>query len=370
MDSGSRYRFSFPVERNYALVVSFIHANGEETVNVLLSIVIPIYNAHSYLQTCLDSILSAELRNLELLLIDDGSVDGSLDIAKTYAAKNSNVRIFTRDHSGPSAARNFGASIAQGKYLCFFDADDYVDPKAFAGTVEHLKTVDADIVASDFHRVTDSGVILDRVYQIRSDEPIITEKEYLQEYVSAPDCVWNVWRYIFRRDFLVRDDLSFCEGYNCAEDLQFVVRALMTAERIAYIHKPYYNYRVNYGPSLTRQFTSRRTQDMTAMFASAWAFLDDISRVEAKTLQGKISREYILSLSLYSECKSAEKDAILSSLQENTFLLSGANGTAYKAAACFVKMFGIPAASRILHVLKLIKRMIRRQKGRRTTRVS
>lgn len=94
----------------------------------MISIIIPIYNAEPYLKTCLDSVLNQTVTDLQLVLVDDGSTDGSVAIAKAYARQDKRVTLYEQAHAGQSAARNLGLSHAQGDYIAFVDADDYIDP--------------------------------------------------------------------------------------------------------------------------------------------------------------------------------------------------------------------------------------------------
>ena len=328
------------------------------TGETLLSVIIPVYNSAAYLPQCVDSILAAGIGGLEILLIDDGSTDNSPAVCREYAARHSCVRYYRRGNSGPSAARNRGLELAAGQYIAFFDSDDWVLPTAFADAVLRLESCGADIWASDFHRVADNGAVLDRVYQIKeSSEPL--PGSYKTQFLSAPDCVWNVWRYIFRREYLDSAPLRFLEGYSCGEDLEFIVRALMGTENIAFFHEPYYCYRVNYGDTLTRRYSAERVRQLMTMLLTARRGLDDSA--QARLLRQKLAREYILNLSLYAECPQDERDAAYTWLRSASELAEDAAGV-YKAAATAVKVTGIRAAAWLLLGMKRVKRRVRRHR--------
>lgn len=328
------------------------------TGKTLLSVIIPVYNSAAYLPQCVDSILAAGIGGLEVLLIDDGSTDNGPAVCREYAARHSCVRYCWQENSGPSAARNRGLELAAGQYIAFFDSDDWVLPSAFADVVSRLESCGADIWASDFHRVADNGAVLDRVYQIEeSDEPL--PGSYKMQFLSAPDCVWNVWRYIFRREYLDADPLRFLEGYSCGEDLEFIVRALMGTENIAFSHEPYYCYRVNYGNTLTRRYSAERVRQLMTMLLTARRGLDDSA--QARLLRQKLAREYILNLSLYAECPQDERNAAYAQLRSASELAEDAAGV-YKAAATAVKVTGIRASAWLLLGMKRVKRRVRRHR--------
>ncbi len=328
------------------------------TDGTLLSVIIPVYNSAAYLPQCVDSILAAGVGGLEVLLIDDGSTDNSPEVCREYAARHSCVRYYRQENAGPSAARNHGLELAAGRYIAFFDSDDWVLPSAFADAVSRLGRCAADIWESDFHRVADNGAVLDRVYQIEeSAEPL--SGSYKVRFLSAPDCVWNVWRCIFRREYLDAAGLHFLEGYSCGEDLEFIVRALMGTENIAFFHEPYYCYRVNYGDTLTRRYSAERVRQLMTMLLTAQRRLD--GSAAARLLRQKLAREYILNLSLYAECPRDERDTAYAWLRSASELTEDAAGI-YKAAAIAVKVTGIRAAAWLLFGMKRVKRSVRRHR--------
>lgn len=94
----------------------------------LVSVIVPVYNTAFYLTQCLDSIVNQSFKNIEIICIDDGSTDGSLNLLQKYAAKHKNIKLITQNHVGVSSARNAGIDAAQGKYITFVDSDDFVEP--------------------------------------------------------------------------------------------------------------------------------------------------------------------------------------------------------------------------------------------------
>ena len=100
--------------------------NGKGTAKV--SVIVPVYNAERYLKQCVESILAQTLKNVEIIFVDDGSTDGSLEILKDYQAKDYRIRVISQENTGGGAARNRGMKEASGEYLCFLDADDYFEP--------------------------------------------------------------------------------------------------------------------------------------------------------------------------------------------------------------------------------------------------
>lgn len=330
---------------------------------MLVSIIIPVYNSGEYLPRCLDSIISSGIEDMEILLIDDSSTDGSSELCAGYACRYPFVSVYRKENGGPSAARNFGLEHAAGEYVAFLDSDDYVDSKAFAKTVSLLPDYDVDIWVSDFYRVADNGCVLDRVYQIKESTEPITEAAYVNSFLSAGDCVWNVWRCIFRRDYLERCGLRFIEGVHCAEDVEFMVRALTYTERRAFFHNPYYHYRVNYGQTLTRLYTVQRVQQLMDMLLLSAEHLQHQQTEAAQLIINKLAREYILNLHLLAQLPVQQRPAALSALYSAAKLLDMAEGRLYSLARRILSTFGIPPAAYALFAMKCGKRSLRRIKA-------
>ena len=114
--------------------------------NPLLSVVIPVFNVEKYLPECLDSVLNQKYENIEIIAIDDGSTDNSLNILKKYAKENSNITVLSQENSGPSVARNKGVKYAKGKYVHFLDADDFILPETYSSLIKMMMDNELDLI--------------------------------------------------------------------------------------------------------------------------------------------------------------------------------------------------------------------------------
>lgn len=328
----------------------------------MLSIVIPVFNAEKYLPGCLNDILAASISDVELLLIDDGSTDGSLEICQRYGTVFPNIRVLSQPNRGPSAVRNRGLDESEGTYIAFLDADDHIDPVAFQRTVLMLEDYDAQVWISDFHRIAANGCILDRVYQIEETCQPITDPAYMERFLSDGERVWNVWRYIFRRDFLLENGLRFIEGVNCAEDVEFVVRALTLAKRPAFFHNPYYFYRAHYGDTLTRQYSFQRVEQLMRMLCLSTGHLRLLDSACSRLLTDKLVKEYLLNLALCCEVPEQEREKAFAACIEAKPLLQLACNGKLRLVSRLVSALGIKLSAWLLYGMKKIKRGIRHQK--------
>lgn len=339
-----------------------IDMNSEK--NFLLSIIIPVYNSVAYLSKCVDSILKAGSYDIEIILMDDGSTDGSDLLCREYAEKYSFVQTHTQNNAGPSAARNNGLRYASGKFITFFDSDDYVAPELLRAAVKCLCESSADIWVFDFQRVAENGCVLDKIYQIKQTDKPINDTGYLNDFLRAKDCFWNVWRYMFSRKFIDRYDLRFIKGINCAEDLEFTIRALTSAENISFFHIPYYFYRVNYGDSLSRKNTAEHAKHLMQMLRVSHDYLRNMDTVSAELMDKKLSREFFLNLTMYFESSKEDRKPILKYIKETRYLLNESPSLMYRIIGKEVSVFGVRHLALLLLMLKKVKRGIRKLKSK------
>ena len=206
-----------------------------------VSIIIPVYNAEKCIRRCVDSVLTQEFTDFELLLMDDGSRDSTPAILDEYAAKDSRVRVVHKPNSGVSATRNMALGLAEGTYIQFLDADDWITPDATKLFVRTAEEARADMVISDFYRVV--GERTARKGDIEADG-VITRQEYGEWMMKDPaDYYYGVlWNKLFRRDILEAHGLRMDEELRWCEDFIFNMEYVLHTERIAVLHVPLYYY--------------------------------------------------------------------------------------------------------------------------------
>ena len=215
-----------------------------------ISVIIPIYNVSSYLEECLDSVLGQTYAPMEILLIDDGSVDGSEQICDRYAETDARIRVVHQNNRGVSTARNIGLSMAKGNYISFVDADDVISPFFY----ESLASVEADVVQCGF---TSKRELLSQRRQTNfqyTKGQLFCEKLQL----DSTGAYIGLWNKLWKRSCF--DGLSFPNG-RIHEDEFISWRALYHASRIAYTGNPLYFYRRRLH-SITHSAFSERNLDL------------------------------------------------------------------------------------------------------------
>ncbi len=217
-----------------------------------VSVVVPVYDVEAYLPSALDSVLGQSYPALEVVVVDDGSTDGSGAMADEYAARDPRVRVVHTENRGLGAARNEGARHATGDLLAFADSDDVVPPDAYTVLHRQLRRTGADFVTGSVARWDGSTLTelpwMRRLHKDRAAETVETHPELLGDVFA--------WNKLFRRDFWERTGLSWPEGVRY-EDQPTTTAAYVHARRIGVVPDVVYHWRIRYdGSSITQQRSS------------------------------------------------------------------------------------------------------------------
>ena len=207
----------------------------------LVSIIIPVYNAEKGLERCLVSIRNQTYKNLEVLIINDGSTDHTGRIIQKYENLDSRFHGITKENSGVSDSRNLGMKLAAGEYFQFVDADDWLVPGATESFVRAAETTGCDMVISNFYRVVGK-----RIYH-KGHIPVdglISRKEFAEYMMGAPANFYYgvLWNKFFRADIIRKAELACSADLDWCEDFQFNLEYLQYARKIYVLRKPLYYY--------------------------------------------------------------------------------------------------------------------------------
>ena len=221
-----------------------------------VSIIVPAYNAEKTIGRCVESILHQTYPDFELLLMDDGSTDGTPDIIDRYAAQDPRVRAIHKENSGVSDTRNQGLFLSKGTYIQFLDADDWIVPDATRLFVRAMEENNGcDMVIADFYRVIDK-----RMSQKGDidEERLITREEYAEYMMHNPaDYYYGVlWNKFFRRSMIVQYDLKMDINLSWAEDFIFNMEYILHTDRIYVLKVPVYYYVKTEGSLVTQNSLS------------------------------------------------------------------------------------------------------------------
>lgn len=210
----------------------------------LLSVIIPLYNSAPWLPKCLDSVLNQDVseEDLEIICINDGSPDDSEQIAKRYQSDHpDSIVVLSQENQGPSGARNNGMRHASGKYLCFVDPDDFVEPNVFGGLVRQMEQQRLDMLRFNYQIVDEEyKPISKREFELRFDYSpcMMSGVEFL---ANRLDVACNIWRYFYRTELITSNQI-WCFTGDYFDDTPWLPLVLMKTERIAVCNTVVYNY--------------------------------------------------------------------------------------------------------------------------------
>ena len=238
----------------------------------LLSVIVPVYRVEQYLHKCLDSLVDQTYRNLEIILVDDGSPDSCGAICDAYAARDERIRVIHQENSGGSGARNTGLDHARGEFVAFVDSDDYLEKDMYAQLVVAAVGESADIVIGDFYMILETGISR-RYSRMSVDTPL----RQVQEMVLADRIPSYLWNKIYRRSLF--DGIRF-ERIRGFEDLLVTPRLFQRAKKVVYVpHAGYYYNCMNMG-ALTAVFNHRPELNVEMKFGlfAAWKEHETVAR--------------------------------------------------------------------------------------------
>lgn len=212
----------------------------------IVSVIVPVYNGARHIRQCVESVLAQTFADFELICVDDGSTDDTARILADIAARDKRLHVIHQENKGEGAARNTGLAVARGRFLSFFDADDFTEPQLLERAIARAVDTDADIVAYRVDSYNDeTGETLPVPWSLdvnafphRVSSPLDNPDELFYAFQN-----WT-WNKLFRHNFIRDLDLRFHEIQRSA-DLYFVCCALAQAQRIATVDEVLYHYRVN-----------------------------------------------------------------------------------------------------------------------------
>lgn len=227
-----------------------------------ISVIIPVYNTAAFLRDCLDSVLAQTFKDYEIIIVDDGSTDGSIEICQEYAQKYPFIRVILQDHCFQGTARNRGLREAIGKYIYFMDSDDMIRPNLFERARSFCERMGLDFLMFDAEGMIDDPsdtelYIPDDIYDRRIlgiEDRIYTGPDFWNSFYVHHGLLYVCWLLFIRRDYLLKNDIRFEEN-TYFEDNDWIVRMYMSAERIYYLPEQLHIHRYRRGSNMLSGFT-------------------------------------------------------------------------------------------------------------------
>ena len=213
----------------------------------LLTIIVPIYNVSSYLQQCIDSILNQTYKNLEIILVDDGSTDSSVEICDNYARIDSRIRVIHKKNGGLVSARKAGLECAHGEYAAFVDGDDWIDLAMYESLVKEMEDSKADIITSAAYKeFKDSTSALTDTLPpgiYTNETPELCKNMIFYKSMADNGIIPSIWSKVYKSNLLKEYYLCMDDNICFGEDAACVYTCIPFANRVQITHRPFYHYR-------------------------------------------------------------------------------------------------------------------------------
>lgn len=216
----------------------------------LVSILIPLYNAEKYLSQCLDSLVNQTYKNLEVIIINDGSTDNSLLVANKYAEKYAHMQVYSQENSGASIARNRAFTLSKGEYIQYLDADDYLHPTKISTQVERLSTENEQVLCFGQHELIEGNG------DKRKSKNLRIYKNHTSPYVFL-EMIWLHSEAVFPHSYLVHRSLveksgGWNESLRKNQDGEFFSRVILASSKVIFVSKSISYYRMDTPNSLSK----------------------------------------------------------------------------------------------------------------------
>lgn len=242
-----------------------------------ISIILPVYNTAKFLAKCLDSLINQTFNDFEIICVDDGSIDNSINIIEAYIQKEPRIKLLKSNHSGVGNARNLGTKNAKGDYIQFLDSDDFFEPDMLEKMYTVAQIHNADIVACSAKYVSENNELLN---DNNSSWPINKDEAILNKPFSWQDCPETIftmfapepWMSLYNKDFYLKNKLEF-PSLSSSNGACLGLMARVLAEKIVLLDIPFINYRFCRKNSITSEKTIMRNLNMLKQRLTLKAFL-------------------------------------------------------------------------------------------------
>lgn len=278
-----------------------------------ISIIVPIYNVEKYLERCISSLINQTYKNIEIILVNDGSTDNSLIICEKYKDIDSRIILVNKENGGLSDARNKGLLKVTGEYILFVDSDDYIEKDTCMKFIKILTSVSPDIVVGNGFRVENNKMEL--IKTLNSKKLNLSGKEYLKRELKNNSMKMMVWLNLYKKQFLLENNLYFKKGI-FHEDEEFMPRVFLKAKNVLITDFIFYYYVIRENSITTKRDQVSNLEHMYRICLDLNLIYDNIEDSELRKLLkndlfnkylGKIQDIYLNSYSNFKDIKIDKK---------------------------------------------------------------
>lgn len=263
--------------------------------NPMVSVVIPIYNVEKYLKKCIDSILNQSFNDFEIILVNDGSTDSSIEICNEYIEKDCRIILINKKNGGLSSARNAGINVAKGKYISFIDPDDCINENYFNILIKKAEMNNCDVIVSGYKTFPNNVNIIPS-YKLNT---VLKGTDFIlsSDNVHSKNELCFVWRYLYRLKLIKQNKTVFNEKIFIGEDVVFNLETLGNSNRVMAISDILYYYTINNPTSLMRsKFKSNLESSLVEQYEKRIYLSNKYNLMDNKQYKNDIANYYINSI--------------------------------------------------------------------------
>lgn len=318
------------------------------------SFIVPVYNISKYIRKCVSSILYQDYSDYEIILVDDGSTDGSGNICDQLATSDVRIKVIHQRNSGLSEARNTGIKNAIGCYILFVDGDDYIKKNSLIHIVQMLKKYpDTDVMFLEAIKIFPNGQeipmadgYIDKYINGQSKECVMKHLSSLPKYPGSA-CTK-----LIRRSLIVENQLFFEKGA-LSEDIEWTINLLLLSNKFTYCKEIYYFYRQNREGSITNTSGIKSINSLLNTIEKCGN--DSLEKKYQKEVNSFLAYEYIIVLLNYA-CLTEDKDDIKRRIKENSWILNYSNTKKTKIVSFLYRVLGIDNLSAFIKIIYQLRK--------------
>lgn len=240
-----------------------------------ISVIVPVYNAEKYLSRCIDSILNQTYKNFELILINDGSKDNSIEILRKYENIDDRIKVIDNSNNGVSKTRNIGVRLAEGEYIQFIDSDDFIDKNMFEYAINVMEQENADLVMTGFYLDIESKKGIDTAVQTFEKSISIGSKDIAKNLINRLNGTYinSPVNKLYKKSIIVNNNILMNEDIDLGEDLIFNLEYIKYCKSVVFSDKCYYHYCMKVEDNLTSKFREDKLDIMEILYDKCKEFL-------------------------------------------------------------------------------------------------
>lgn len=318
-----------------------------------ITIIVPVYNVENYLPKCLDSLINQTIKDLEIICINDGSTDKSLNILKEYAQNDNRIIVIDKENEGQGICRNYGIKIAKGEYTAFVDPDDWVNPSMYENMYNQARSLNSEIVISNYVRYIEEterytftpffkqavSAVKEKVIEITPFKNI--DKSIINKTLLISPCY--CWNRIYNTNFLKLNDIKFDKTRRW-QDCLFILKSHILAKNISYIPKNFYFYRIR--KDISSKNFDGRYEDMFEVIKNFDSLLKDFNLQH----EFKDNMKYFITMNiywLYNKVSKITQQKIIKRCNSDEIITKYTKHLSFKVS-CYSKM--LKTANKIFYI--------------------